>query len=74
MVHIIFCYIFGVSIINNQLVISHINDYSSKQYANNYYKNFINNWEFNDNDVIDYNPFERNSLDIFQENDIPAPF
>ena len=37
-------YIFGVSIINNQLVISHINDYSSKQYANNYYKNFINNW------------------------------
>lgn len=67
-------YIYGVSIINNQLVISHINDYSSKQYANNYYKNFINNWEFNDNDVIDYNPFERNSLDIFQENDIPAPF
>ena len=67
-------YIFGVSISKNQLVISHIIDYTSKKYAEYNYNNFIRNWEFNDNDVIEYNPFEQNCSDIFQENNTPVPF
>ena len=67
-------YIYGVSICKSQLVFSHINDYTNKKFAEHYYNIFIRNWEFNDNDVIEYNPFERISLDIFQENYIPAPF
>ena len=67
-------YIYGVSISKNQLVISHIIDYTSIKYAERYYNNFIRNWEFNDNDVIEYNPFEQNSSDIFQENNTPLPF
>ena len=67
-------YIYGISISKNQLVISHIIDYTSIKYAERYYNNFIRNWEFNENDVIEYNPFEQNSSDFFQENNVPVPF
>lgn len=67
-------YIYGVSISKNQLVFSQIIDYTSIKYAERYYNNFIRNWEFNVNDVIEYNPFEQNSSDIFQENNTPVPF
>lgn len=69
-------YIYGVWVKNKQYVFAEINDYSSWNCASNRYRYLCDSkdWNPNNNYILDYNPFEHKSSDLFQENQEPVPF